>query len=73
MCMPGWNRFTATRPIPTAIAVTVAVYVSVFQPSRPSEAMSPSSATPSTSAENISGTTSMNSRLRKICPKGLVA
>src|SRR4249919_1810792 len=34
--------------------------------------MSPSSATPRTSAENISGTTSMNSRLRNICPKGLV-
>ena len=52
--------------------VTAAVYINVFQPSRPRLAMSPSSATPSTSAENISGMTSMNSRLRKICPSGLV-
>jgi hypothetical protein len=43
-----------------AMPVTAAVYIKVFQPSRAEAAMSPSSPTPSTSAENISGITSMN-------------
>lgn len=67
---PGCSTLTATSPISAASAVTSRIHSSVLPPMRPSDLTSPISITPSTRAENTSGTTSMNSRRRKICPAG---
>jgi hypothetical protein len=61
-----------TMPMLTAIAVTTRMKIRVRPPMRPSERGSPISTTPSTRAENTSGTTSMNSKFKKILPTGLV-
>jgi len=70
MPRPGWNRLTMTRPMLTASVVTNRIQSRVLPPMRPSERGSPISTTPSTSAENTSGITSMNSRRRKTWPIG---
>ncbi|MNQ64203.1 hypothetical protein D3C85_786170 [compost metagenome] len=56
----------------TATAEMKTVNSRLFVPARPSVFMSPISATPTTRAENSSGSTSMNSSRRKICPAGPV-
>ena len=72
MPAPGLIRLTSTRPISTASPDSSTVKPSDFQPMRPSERMSPISATPITSAEKISGTISMKIRLRNNPETGLV-
>ncbi|MNU75588.1 hypothetical protein D3C71_651220 [compost metagenome] len=69
---PGRKTLTMTRPMMTAMAEMKTVNSRLFVPARPSVFRSPISATPTTSAENSSGSTSMNSRRRKICPAGPV-
>ena len=70
---PGWNRLTMTRPMTTAVPDSSTVYPRVFQPMRPSALTSPISATPTTSAENISGTISMKIRFKKMVDTGVVS
>ena len=72
MRLPGFTTFAIVIAITTEIAEITKVYPNDFSPTRPSLRTSPIPATPATSDENTSGTTVINSSLKKSCPIGLV-
>ncbi|MND65317.1 hypothetical protein D3C80_566830 [compost metagenome] len=69
---PGRKTLTMVMPISTATAEMTTVNNRLLAPARPRAFRSPISATPMTRAEKSKGSTSMNSRRRKICPTGPV-
>jgi hypothetical protein len=71
--VPGFTRFTAPSPIPTAIELNSTVSANARRPMRPTRAALPISATPSTSALKSNGTTTMKIIVRKICPTGCMS